>query len=742
MSIDPGWNPHEWTPLDEGVVPERSAEVGVAYRGASDHLDDLVHHLTLLLRRHVARYPHRQTDSGGQLCDLLVSLREASPLLRGSAGPTPEPWPDVELVDGEVAASSQRISARLEATFQANAADRIPTEALRSAAGLDDLDVTLLVAAAGPALSTDLARLYAFTWSDLTVKRPSVGFLAELVHDLDAPLEDVLAALGPNGRLARCRVLRIDAPDPLAGPAGYIHRSVSVPDAVIDALRGAAPRPSRGVRMEPAAEALPPEELLLAPGSLPALERSLTATLRQRCGRLVLRGAPGSGRRTALRSLLTKRRLGLVTLDWDSAEPERLDHALTAALLTESVALVRLPTDAEAPALSSLAEQLDGWPGLVALATDAPLPASLRRALPAAVEVSLAPLGAAQQREQWRRSLAAARVTTDHAALAEEMTRRIRVSPGHIARSVERAARQAALAGGSRRRVELGPATLTGVVRTSVQHGLRQVAEPIASALTFDDAVLPDDVTAQLREVLNHARLRDTVYRDWGFGDKSGYGNGLSCLFYGPPGTGKTMFSTILANELGREIYRVDLSRIMSKWVGETEKNLRRAFDEAERAQVILLFDEADALFSKRTGGDTAQDKFANLEVNYLLQRMEAYDGLAILTTNHEQNLDPALKRRLRFRIHFPLPGAALRARLWRVLLPEGAPVDGSVDFEELAERFELSGSHIRNGAIRGAFRAAAEGRAIQHPDLVFGAVKEAQSMGMAVRTTLTGESS
>jgi SpoVK/Ycf46/Vps4 family AAA+-type ATPase len=227
--------------------------------------------------------------------------------------------------------------------------------------------------------------------------------------------------------------------------------------------------------------------------------------------------------------------------------------------------------------------------------------------------------------------------------------------------------------------------------------------------------------------VKNQAMVMD----QWGFGRKVAYGRAVSSLFSGPPGTGKTMVATLIAKELGLELFRVDLSRVVSKWVGETEKNLGRAFDEAANSQAVLLFDEADALFAKRTEVKSSNDRYANLEVNYLLQRLESFDGIVILTTNHGTSVDDAFKRRLRFRIEFPTPDDAERELLWRAMLPAGAPIADDVDFRVLARKYAMAGGYIKNAVVRAAFLAASrEQQSIDHDTLVHAASLEWEDMG------------
>ena len=197
----------------------------------------------------------------------------------------------------------------------------------------------------------------------------------------------------------------------------------------------------------------------------------------------------------------------------------------------------------------------------------------------------------------------------------------------------------------------------------------------------------------------------------WGFRNKFTYGNGMSVLFYGAPGTGKTMAAQVLANELGMPLYRVDLSQLISKYIGETQKNIGRIFDEAEKCDCILLFDEADAIFTKRSDVSDAQDRYSNAETAYLLQRIEAYAGVSILATNLLQNFDEAFRRRISYMVHFPMPDVNLRKELWESIFPKETPIGLDVDVLTLAQALELSGASIKNAALHGASYAKAEGR-------------------------------
>jgi SpoVK/Ycf46/Vps4 family AAA+-type ATPase len=239
---------------------------------------------------------------------------------------------------------------------------------------------------------------------------------------------------------------------------------------------------------------------------------------------------------------------------------------------------------------------------------------------------------------------------------------------------------------------------------------LPKFAQRIKPSFTLDDVVLPEEWHDQLKELVGHVVHAPQVMNAWGFGAQVAYGRGVAALFTGASGTGKTMAAQAIAHELQTEAFLVDLSRIVSKFIGESEKHLDAVFTDAERAGAVLVFDEADAIFGKRSEVKDAHDRYANIEVAYLLQRMETFSGLIILTTNFRQNLDNAFLRRLRFMVEFPKPDAAAREAIWRRCLPGAAPLSADLDFAALGRRIEVTGGNIRQITLRAAFAAADEG--------------------------------
>lgn len=274
------------------------------------------------------------------------------------------------------------------------------------------------------------------------------------------------------------------------------------------------------------------------------------------------------------------------------------------------------------------------------------------------------------------------------------------------------------------------PINLFAAARAQSGQDMAGLARKINPVYGWDDIILSADPRIQLEELCNQAKYRPRVYQDWGFEKRLSRGKGLNVLFSGLPGTGKTMAAEVIAQELQLDLYQIDLSQIVSKYIGETEKNLDRIFTAAANSNAILLFDEADALFGKRSQVQDSHDRYANIEIGYLLQKMEEYEGIAILTTNLRSNLDDAFVRRLRFMIDFPLPNERDRLHIWEQIFPATTPRSPDVDLAALARRFEISGANIRNIALAAAFLAASEGSVVTMTHLIRATQREYQKMG------------
>lgn len=282
--------------------------------------------------------------------------------------------------------------------------------------------------------------------------------------------------------------------------------------------------------------------------------------------------------------------------------------------------------------------------------------------------------------------------------------------------------------GGSSDTAENLRQSLSQACRVRARSRISHLAQRIDAIAIWDDIVLPQTRKRILREIAIHVRQRMKVYGEWGFARRQSRGLGISSLFAGPSGTGKTMAAEVLANELDLDLFRIDLSQVVSKYIGETEKNLRQVFDAAEQSGAMLLFDEADALFGKRSEVKDSHDRYANIEISYLLQRMEAYHGLAVLTTNMKNAVDDAFRRRIRFVVDFPFPDTALRAEIWRRIFPHDTPTEG-LCVQKLAT-LNIAGGNINNMAMNAAFLAAEESEPVRMSHILQAARSEYAKLG------------
>jgi hypothetical protein len=323
----------------------------------------------------------------------------------------------------------------------------------------------------------------------------------------------------------------------------------------------------------------------------------------------------------------------------------------------------------------------------------------------------------------WQAALGAAGQEPARATL-EALANQFRLTPGQIGEAV-RSSTGPDWSGGP-----LAEAELFAAARSQAANLVGGLARKIEPTARWQDLVLPREQTDGLEELIAHVRFRQQVYGQWGFGRRLSRGKGLTALFAGPSGTGKTMAAEVIAGALGLDLYQIDLSAVVSKYIGETEKNLSRIFAGARAANAILFFDEADALFGKRSEVKDAHDRYANIEVGYLLQQMELYDGLAILATNLSENLDEAFLRRMQAVIRFPFPDEELRLQIWQSMFPAEAPLAPDVDLVQLAAKYKLAGGHIKNVAVAAAFLAAAEGSPIAQRHLVRATRQEFQKIG------------
>jgi hypothetical protein len=603
-------------------------------------------------------------------------------------------------------------------TALAAAARDLPAPAaldtLCAAFDLSDFERDLLLLCAGSELDSSFAALYAAAQGDPRRPYPTFSLaLAALPHPH-------WSALSPAGPVRRWRMLEVGTGESLtASPLRIDERvlhflcGVNYLDERFRGLATIAP-----LDREPA-QSLPPSRAALAA----AIGQVWLAARQDGAGWPVIQlyGEAGAGKRAIVAAACAGVGLQLHTIPaahLPQTAPEREGLARLwerEAALGGSALLVDcddLDTAEEKRAVTAFANEVQS---MLVLTGREPLPVGER----AAIRLPVPRLTAAEQQAYWQQAFEG-RSAELNGQLHAVATQFNLDTPEILAIAEELRGRAAAAN-------QPAGQILWDACRAHARPRLQELAQRIEPVATWDDLILPGAPRQILHDVAAHVRQRVRVYGEWGFERASSRGLGISALFAGASGTGKTMAAEVLANELHLDLYRIDLSQVVSKYIGETEKNLRRVFDAAESGGVILLFDEADALFGKRSEVKDSHDRYANIEVSYLLQRMESYRGLAILTTNMKQALDPAFLRRIRFVVQFPFPDAAQRAEIWRHIFPAQTPT-GGLDVAKLA-RLNVAGGNIRNIALNAAFLAADDDQSVQMAHLLAAARSEYAKM-------------
>lgn len=591
-------------------------------------------------------------------------------------------------------------------------------EVLCAAFGLTAFERDVLLLCAGVELENGFAAL-----CGRGQRNPTLGFPTFSLA-LSALREPHWSALSPDAPLRRWRLVELSPRDepitasPLRIAERVLHYLTGVP-CEDEALRGL---------IQPVAVAANGE---LPPSQHNAAEEVALIFARAEAGNLPvvqLCGRADGDKRAIAAVACARLGLGLRALRAADFPPLAAERLQLARLWEREATLggwaLLVETDESGDPAPALAGFLESAHGVLLLAAREPL-RGLGRPM---VRIDVARPRPAEQRALWESALGAG---------AAELNGALDNVLSHFdlsARHVRAASAQALLTTSEHTPLETA---IWDACRTETRPRLGGLAQRIAPAATWHELVLPEPQLDTLREIAAQLRSRHCVYHDWGFAAKGSRGLGITALFSGASGTGKTFAAEVLAAELRLDLFRIDLSQVVSKYIGETEKNLRRVFDAAEGSGAILLFDEADALFGKRSEVKDSHDRFANIEVSYLLQQMEAYRGLAILTTNLKHALDPAFLRRIRFVVPFPFPGPTERAEIWRRVFPPATPTE-ALDVARLA-RLNVAGGNIRNIALNAAFRAADEGAPVRMTHLLRAARSEYEKLEKPLTDSETG---
>jgi AAA+ superfamily predicted ATPase len=629
---------------------------------------------------------------------------------------------------------------------------------------LSAFETDAVLIALAPEIDLRYERLYAFLQDDVTRKRPTVDLVLNLLcPSAEARLAE-RARFSSEAPLIRHGLIRLLA-DPHQLQPPLLAHHLKLDEQIVGLLLqqpGIDPRLQAYCRLvEPGVDL---DALALAPDMKQALRGLATHARETREPlRLYFHGPAGVGKRRCAEALADELGAPLLVVDLcrvlapgnDCEDAIKLlfreSWFQDAVLYLDGVD--GLLGDVGLMTFDCMFDALAEDGGITILAGAAPWRRSIHRPMDV-FSVSFGLPDFASRRVEWQRSLQGKSVSADQRTL-EALGDRFRFTPAQIAGAVSaacchaqwRARSEPARATTSSKLSVLSegaePITaghsgfaaptvedLFAAARAQSGHDLAALAHKIEPKYAWGDIILPEDSLAQLREICQRIAHRHRVLGEWGFERKLSLGKGVNALFAGPSGTGKTMAAEIIANKLGLDLYRIDLAGVVSKYIGETEKNLDRVFSTAENANAILFFDEADALFGKRSEVRDSHDRYANIEISYLLQKMEEYDGIAILATNLRQNLDDAFMRRLAFTVHFPFPDEASRRRIWTGIWPAETPLDQDIDLDFLARRFKLSGGNIKNIALASAFLAAEDEKPVAMAHLFQATRREHQKMG------------
>lgn len=723
------------------------------YANSWDHLSDEFRCLDLRLRRQVLTQPHTQaSDPLSSFKGLVITDAEIADLLAPQRNAMVHPRSILELQELEqtLGALQDQIHTRRIASRQAGT--YLALARLAELFGLTPLEEQCVVVCLAPEVERKYEKLYAYLQDDATRRKPGIDLILNLLCESQGQKLAARPAFDSFAPLLKFKLLQISD----AGSDGQVllSRTLKLDDRIASFLLGHQQmdgRLERFARLVPPGEN--PEEMTAGQEIYQQVDSFVQAYFREPQSRgrnliLYLHGPGNPDKRTIVEAICGNYGLPLLVADVEAMKSGQSPFEQAGWLLAREAALQSAVLCLENAdcllgewekhllELNSMLEAAKTFSRLTFIFGNRHWqPQGItQECLFLSIAVPRPDLGTCKR--LWEQSLASCHRLEKNVDVAV-LAGRFRFGLSKIRDAVVVAENLARWR--SPENWQITASDLSAACRAQSSSRLAALARKIEPKYAWSDIVLPEDNLAQIKELCEQAKYRQVVYGDWGFDRKLSLGKGLNALFSGPPGTGKTMAAEVIANELQLDLYRIDLSQVVSKYIGETEKNLHQIFQEAETGHAILFFDEADALFGKRSEVKDAHDRYANIEVGYLLQKMEEYEGVAILATNLRQNIDEAFLRRMHFIIEFPFPDQEYRRRIWQVVFPREAPLADEVDFDVLAQEIKLAGGNIRNIALAAAFYAASNGRVIQMPHLWQAARREHQKLGRTWESAKAG---
>ncbi|HTB15618.1 MAG TPA: ATP-binding protein [Bryobacteraceae bacterium] len=711
------------------------------YRDSVEHLTDELKRVDLMIRRALAIARDRHAPGGDEFRGLVISEPEIESLLE-SGEFLLHHWRKQDAVKAQLEPFDQKLEETDKTILQrrdltVKSGRRLALPYLAERFGLSAAEVDLLLIALAPELEPRYETLYAYLQDDVTRHRPSVNLALNLICRSDREKLVVRRFFAPGAPLLHFRMIELLDESHDREPT-LLRKFMKIGDSLLRFLLDQPPTAlALGSYVVPR---LTIDALEVDDATRAKLTNLVDSLGRAGFSNTVVRviaetRAEQESVAEALAQALHRPLIKVQAADLQS-DPAKVnglvrDAALldaVVAILGADVSLAPAPDEQPSPAQAPTKfwPMLESAPGPIlalgpaAAFPDLPPDARIWRVDIEAPDFDL-------RRQTWESALAGAPSDIDANRLADTF----RFGGPQIRQTSTLAYSLAALR---------NPSNPTPAMEDMLQAGrslsapnLTRFATAIQPRYDWNDIVLPDEKKQQLQHIAARVRHRRTVHRDWGFADKLSRGKGLNVLFTGASGVGKTMAAEVLAKDLSLVLYQIDLSSVVSKYIGQTEKHLSAIFHEAEMSQNLLFFDEADSLFGKRTEVKDAHDRYANLEVNYLLQRIEQYEGLVVLSTNLQRNLDDAFLRRMQDVVDFPMPDETQREQIWRRHIPQSAPLESDIDFAFLARQFKLTGGVIKNAVMTAAFLAAGKSKKIGMAEMIRAVRIELQKQGRLV---------
>jgi adenylate kinase family enzyme len=707
------------------------------YKNSTEHLREELARLDLLLQRALLVARRSETTAAGEeFRGLVISEPEIDALVQAKDF-FGERWrrheamrAELNVIDQQIEKLRQDIDERRKLTEEAGIWLALPKLAQRFNLSPAEVDILLLTVALE--LEPHYETLYAYLQNDITRKRPSVNLALNLICQTEHEKLAARTIFSPSAALIASRLVEL-VDEPTERNAALLRKFLKTDEPVVAFLLDQPPLSvSQATLIDPRQVDHAAELSTATQQQVENLAAYLNRTDRRAIA-LRLIGKSEVALTSAAEALCHRmgRRLLQIDLTQVGTDEGYIARLMRNCVLWQAVLAVTDRGNGAGPSENAVANQSQNllWDALRVFGEPIFLlgAESAFARIPTNVRVwrmEVQTPGFTQRRQSWEAALGPDVSESDPARLADTF----RFGGQRIHQTIDMARSLIAVRKPSQPEPKMQDLLDAGRALTSPQVG--KFAIRVEPRYGWNDIVLPPEKAQKLRHIASWIKHRRLVHRDWGFGRKLSRGKGLNVLFTGPSGTGKTMAAEVLAGELSLDLYQIDLSTVVSKYIGETEKNLSAIFHEAEQTQTLLFFDEADALFGKRTEVKDAHDRYANIEVNYLLQRVEQYEGVVILATNLQQNLDDAFLRRMQEVLEFPFPDADLRERIWRGHFPKGAPTAADIDFRFLAQNFKWPGGNIKNIVLSAAFLAARESKPISMSHLILATRAEYQKEG------------